>query len=550
MRRNSHGGTDSGFTTHTLMRIPSLILMVSGLLFAVVFYLAVRILIDLLSRIFRSSKEAHLIRILNQSKSYAEWRKNADRINKICTGKSWRSMFLSCDSFQKDIDDAISHLRQSRKSGDCIQISRNLIRYLNSPLTSRVYRMQYHRQSWIGSKRSIESFISELVDSINVLTDMVPNDPESAAVAREILYSNSFGKSALCLSGGGTIGLQHIGVLKALTEQGIVPRIISGTSAGSIVAAAYCVRTSEEVERDFTSPLMYSRYQALWNTWPDRLYRLVTKGCMFDQEHWRNALGEFTLGYTTFAEAYRRTGKVLNISTTARNTNVNFNHLTSPNVVISSACIASCAMPTFFGTPVIYENDPGTGTLRPVRMESYADGSLAGDVPAVELGCLFGVRFVVTSQVNPHITPFLFFKRGEPGDPVCLPNTHRGGLILSTLEGFLKRQMQAILRMIRQSELELTSTLKLSDVYLQNFHGNVTIWNTNAYMRKTLACLDKLKSEEEYAWWIEEGQRMTWPKIRYIQSRILIEHAISNLEKALQHKSHEIESQSDSHNFL
>jgi predicted acylesterase/phospholipase RssA len=550
MRRNSHGGTDSGFTTHTLMRIPSLILMVSGLILAIVSYCTVRILIDLLSRIFRSSKEAHLIRILNQSKSYAEWRTNADRINKFCTGKSWRSMFLSCDSFQKDIDDAISHLRQSRKSGDCIQISRNLIRYLNSPLTSRVYRMQYHRKSWIGSKRSIESFISELVDSINVLTDMVPNDPESAAVAREILYSNSFGKSALCLSGGGTIGLQHIGVLKALTEQGIVPRIISGTSAGSIVAAAYCVRTSEEVERDFTSQLMFSRYQALWNTWPDRLYRLVTKGCMFDQEHWRNALGEFTLGDTTFAEAYHRTGKVLNISTTARNTNVNFNHFTSPNVVISSACIASCAMPTFFGTPVIYEKEPGTGTLRAVRMESYADGSLAGDVPAVELGCLFGVRFVVTSQVNPHITPFLFFKRGEPGDPVCLPNTHRGGLILSTLEGFLKRQMQAILRMIRQSELELTSTFKLSDVYLQNFHGNVTIWNTNAYIRKTLACLDKLKSEEEYAWWIEEGQRMTWPKIRYIQSRMLIEHAILNLEKALQHNSHEIESQSDSHNFL
>jgi predicted acylesterase/phospholipase RssA len=550
MRRNSHGGIDSGFTTHTLMRIPSLLLMVAGLVVSIFAYFTLRVLIDMLSRMLRSSKEAHLTRNLHASRSYDEWRMNAERMNKLSSGHSWRSMFLSCDSFKKDLEEAISHLRQARKSGDCIQISRNLVRYLNSPVTSRAFRMRYHRKSWIGSKKSIEAYISELVDSITVLTGMIPNDPESAVVAREILYSNSFGKSALCLSGGGTIGLQHIGVLKALAEQNVVPRILSGTSAGSIVAAAYCVRTAEEVERDFEPPLMFSRYQALWNSWPDRLHRLVTKGYMFDQDHWRTALGEFTLGDTTFVEAYTRTGKVLNISTTARNTNINFNYLTSPNVVISSACIASCAMPTFFGTPVIYEKESGTGNLKAVQMESYADGSLAGDVPAVELGCLFGVRFVVTSQVNPHITPFLFFKHGEPGNPVCLPNTHRGGLILSALEGLLKRQMQGILRMIRQSELELTNTFKISDVYLQNFHGNVTLWNTNAYFRKAVGCLDKLKSETEYNWWIEEGQRMTWPKIRYIQSRMLIEQALFELERAMQIKPHEHESRSDLYTSL
>ncbi len=43
----------------------------------------------------------------------------------------------------------------------------------------------------------------------------------------------------LALSGGGARGIAHIGVLKALEENHIVPAAISGTSMGAIVAVAY-----------------------------------------------------------------------------------------------------------------------------------------------------------------------------------------------------------------------------------------------------------------------------------------------------------------------
>jgi NTE family protein len=43
----------------------------------------------------------------------------------------------------------------------------------------------------------------------------------------------------ISLSGGGTRGVVHIGVLKALEEAGIHPTIIAGTSAGSIIGAMY-----------------------------------------------------------------------------------------------------------------------------------------------------------------------------------------------------------------------------------------------------------------------------------------------------------------------
>lgn len=46
-------------------------------------------------------------------------------------------------------------------------------------------------------------------------------------------------KIGLALSGGGMRGIAHIAVLKALEEYGLKPDIISGTSAGAVVAVFY-----------------------------------------------------------------------------------------------------------------------------------------------------------------------------------------------------------------------------------------------------------------------------------------------------------------------
>ncbi|MEN6413124.1 MAG: patatin-like phospholipase family protein [Veillonellales bacterium] len=54
----------------------------------------------------------------------------------------------------------------------------------------------------------------------------------------------------LALSGGGIRGTTHIGVLKALTENNIPIDIISGTSAGAIVAAMYaCGYTPRQMQQ-------------------------------------------------------------------------------------------------------------------------------------------------------------------------------------------------------------------------------------------------------------------------------------------------------------
>ena len=51
------------------------------------------------------------------------------------------------------------------------------------------------------------------------------------------LEKNKKSKIALCLSGGGTRGFVHLGVIKALQEYGLNFDYIVGTSAGSLVGA-------------------------------------------------------------------------------------------------------------------------------------------------------------------------------------------------------------------------------------------------------------------------------------------------------------------------
>ena len=60
----------------------------------------------------------------------------------------------------------------------------------------------------------------------------------------------AYGRTALCLSGGAMMGCYHFGAVKALLETDLLPNIISGTSAGSVIGAMICTRTEEELLRD------------------------------------------------------------------------------------------------------------------------------------------------------------------------------------------------------------------------------------------------------------------------------------------------------------
>ncbi|MGL5226748.1 MAG: patatin-like phospholipase family protein [Bacteroidales bacterium] len=61
----------------------------------------------------------------------------------------------------------------------------------------------------------------------------------------------------LALSGGGAKGFAHIGAIKALEEYGLIPDIVSGVSAGSLVGALYCDGHTPEQMIEMFRPIKF-----------------------------------------------------------------------------------------------------------------------------------------------------------------------------------------------------------------------------------------------------------------------------------------------------
>ncbi len=58
----------------------------------------------------------------------------------------------------------------------------------------------------------------------------------------------AYGQPALMFSGGATLGLFHTGVCKALIEQDLMPKVLSGSSAGAIMTGMLGISASEDIQ--------------------------------------------------------------------------------------------------------------------------------------------------------------------------------------------------------------------------------------------------------------------------------------------------------------
>lgn len=68
-----------------------------------------------------------------------------------------------------------------------------------------------------------------------------------------------YGRSALFMTGGAANGYYHLGVVRALLAQKMLPRVITGSSAGSLIGALTCCKTDEEL-----AEILGARYQLIY----------------------------------------------------------------------------------------------------------------------------------------------------------------------------------------------------------------------------------------------------------------------------------------------
>ncbi|MDM8515730.1 DUF3336 domain-containing protein [Desulfobacterales bacterium HSG16] len=477
--------------------------------------------------IYRRKKIRVLEAGLDNATTWDEWSETAKKLDHLKSNDVWKADCTSPGYDQKPIMSQIKQLREYRQKGEIETLayfmSRSLHRYLGDILDSRLYI-----KSRTGTKDLTETYFSEIEASLEYICETKKHDfPLMEKIRFLEQASLNFGRSALMLSGGATLGLFHLGVVKALLSRSILPGIISGSSTGSIVAAIVCTRTDKELVDVFSKP--YRGHARVWRRFG--LFDIIKNKAVMnpDQllENIRANIGDFT-----FEEAFDRTGKILNIAVSparARQKPRALNYLTAPQVLISSAVQASCSVPGLFPPATLLAKNRLGSTVRYMPREKWVDGTIYNDLPMMELSRLHNVSHYIVSQTNPHVLPFVRAR------------TRHGSLAFAAdmVSSMILSQFTGITDAIRTRVHSDTFRPMLDLIHAvahQKYTGDITIspdFKTTAYFK-----LVSNPSYKDIRQFILKGERATWPKIALIGNHIRTSRAFEQALQKMKQRMH------------
>jgi len=406
----------------------------------------------------------------------------------------------------------LRHLRAVRERGDLVEmmfaLRSDLIRNLGNMASSNLH------ETLLRVPEPIREYIDEVRTHLKIIASTSSSSiDERLAFLRETRHA--FGRTALVLSGGGSFGSFHLGIVQALLEAGLLPRVLSGSSAGAIVAALVCTRTPEELSELFAE--LPNRLQGIdfyvSNTAAQILKHLLLKGTLQDHRVLQERLQRL-LGDVTFQEAHARSGRVLNVAVTAADTTEPprlLNYLTAPSVLVWSAVACSSAFPFLFAPQTLLARDarghvvPFSNQAAGEAQRRWRDGSLEEDLPMRGLSEMFNVNYFLVSQCNPYLLPIISMKRAAPRT-------------LGTLaEQEFKHRCKQIMEVLPRS-FGASRVLKLLS---QPWEGDVTMV-LPASSISTLKAVVNL-SREDLLRSLAEGQRAAWAKLSAIAANCDVE---------------------------
>ena len=464
---------------------------------------------------FKKVRVKRLKEAMASAKRYEEWLGNALTLDELEGNMEWRRKRES-PRYDADLLEAQMELmRVYRADGRVLDLLRLLHESMHRNLGD-FHSPGLYRKAWSGSKFIIEEYLNEIIRSLNFLVD---GDFEGLTNEKKLEYllqtDKNFGRSALVLSGGATMGVFHLGVVKALWEQDLLPNIISGSSMGAFVAAVLGTHTPEELRAFFRSPIRSQTTDYFkWNAFGD----IKDKKALLDSETMHELFRMHVKDYT-FAEAFERTGRIININvspTRAHQKPRVLNYLTAPDLLISQSVLASCAVPGLF-PPVVLKRKTALGETVPyIPEEKWIDGSMVNDVPLRRLTRLHNANHFIVSQTNPHVVPFINARR-KPG---LVP------LVLDLAGSMVFNQSVGLLDVTRRRVHSYPARPMLDWVYSfasQQYSGDINI-------RSSFAARDYLKvfrilNEGDIDEFIRAGELATYPKIAKIRNQTMVSRA-------------------------
>lgn len=465
---------------------------------------------------------------MSSAKTYAEWAEAAQRHDRISGKEDWKAREESSLYDYQIIRARLDGLRECRASGD----DRGLLFNLNEGIHGNLGGMgnaSLHTVAKFGTKKLINEYIDEIASALQYLGEL--DSPEISFEEKLDFFhraSHCFGRTALMLSGGAALGNFHLGVIKTLAEEDLLPRVISGASAGSIFAAMVGTNKREKLKEFFkienlltASKQEANIFQRLW----DNGYQKID----------RDEVVEIINNYVadlTFKEAYELTHQHINITVSPAEQHQKprlLNNITSPNVLIRSAVLASAAVPGIF-PPVTLMAKGRDGKVKPyLPLRKWVDGSFSDDLPAKRLARLYGVNHYIVSLTNPFALP-LATDPAQRGDLRHLATRilKAGMREYATLAGNLNRRF-----MKGFPRIESILSLYYS-VLSQSYTGDINIIY-QFHLKDPRRLLTHLTPEEMMDM-IRNGEEATWPKVEAIRSCTRIGRILDDLLEDYEHR--------------
>jgi TAG lipase/steryl ester hydrolase/phospholipase A2/LPA acyltransferase len=456
-----------------------------------------------------SRKLKELQKQMDRATSYDEWSAAAQAHDELSGQKRWRQIDQTSQYDYTQIRLRLDKLRGLRSRQDY----QGLLFTLNEGIHGNMGGMGRHslyNRAKFGTKQLIEQYIDEVDDSLRFLAEL---DTKIISVQEKLDFfyraNICFGRSALMLSGGGVLGFYHLGVVRTLLEQGLLPRVISGSSAGALVAGVLGTHTDEELEKFYDPANVLFEAEREANAFTRMFFGSNPQIDVRDLEK----LIARMVPDMTFQEAYEKTGRQISIPVAPAELHQRsrlLNAITSPNVYVRAAVMASCAVPGVF-PPVTLMGKNQHGEPQPyLPTRKWVDGSIADDLPAKRLQRLYSTNHFIVSMVNPIAIPFLK-KDGERSALNSALGTLGIGIgreLLNFYRGMVQKRHENWPRF----NLLMSSIHALMD---QEYSGDINIvphfrWYNPAKLLSHL-------SEKDLIALMEGGERSTYPAVEAIR---------------------------------
>lgn len=351
-------------------------------------------------------------RAMNRAASYPEWHELALEHDRLSGADDWRADDRCEWIHAGELRSTIARLRRLRRRGEPWTVMEAfqdaLFRHQGECAQPELYQV-----ARAGTKRVIGEYLDEIEATFHwLLARRAPGVDDAYRLRQVKRIGRVYGRPALMLSGGALLGLFHFGVVKALFEQDLLPRSISGSSMGAIIAAWACTHTDDELRDLFADTSKINR-EAIGRL---PLGRMLGERTVLDQGKLRDFLPT-VLGDRTFAGSMRHSRRILNITVSPlRKHQVPrlLNYLSAPEALVNSAVLASCAVPVAFKPVQLMARR--RGRVEPwMKNERWIDGSVHGDLPFDALRQMLDINHFIASQTNPHVVPLLSLYATRPG---------------------------------------------------------------------------------------------------------------------------------------